>query len=296
MYHNIDFTELGGFPLTQDTMEFIQKSYNDVLGVFTGIAGKYIILTGLTETTPNNFTNGWVIVDGEIVPFVGGIGQPSVVVTQTTENYTFRDNSVHPVIIQRVAGFAVSGGTPFTSFVRLSLTGLKTYIDTVNVTANTALTIANTALAGTISPGMILMWSGNPASVPTGWRLCDGLDGRPNLKGKFIVGFSATTGTYTMGATGGAASIQLATNQMPTHTHTISDPGHNHANGAFQYLLQSNGVNTIHDVDSTSGEPNLVSKGAIASKTTGITLGNAGGNIAHENRPPYYTLAYIIKV
>lgn len=296
MYHNIDFTQLGGFPLTQDTMEFLQESYNNVLGVLTGIAGKYIIITGLTETTPNNFTNGWVILDGEIVPFIGGLGQPSVVVTQTTENYTFRDSTVHPVIIQRVAGFAASGGVPFSSFIRLSLTGLKTYIDQVNVAAAAAQTTANSALAlaGTFSAGMIIMWSGNPASVPAGWQLCDGLDGRPNLKGKFIVGFSATTGTYTMGAQGGVASVTLSTTQMPSHSHSMLTAG-NH-----QHYVKEIDAGDEGSAGTDQSVGNWNDSGT--SKFTSFagdhthTINPIGGGAAHENRPPYYTLAYIIKV
>lgn len=298
MFQRIDFTNEGGFPLTQNAMAFLQDSFGKVIEAMTYLGGQYIILTGVTQSSPNVYTNGWVIANGEILPFVGGIGQTNLSITQATSGVTFRDTTEKIAFYTRSIGFDVSGTIPFSNFKRLSLSSLKTYVDSVSAATSTAQSTANAALsaAGSFSAGMIMMWAGNPASVPTGWALCDGLDGRPNLKGKFVVGFSATTGTYTMGATGGLASVLLASNQMPLHTHAVNDPGHNHANGVYQYLLRSDGLSTVHDNDNTTGEPNLVQKGAIQSSGTGISLGNAGGNAAHENRPPYYTLAYIIKL
>jgi microcystin-dependent protein len=297
MYHSIDFTELGGFPLTQDTMEFLQESYNDVFGVLTGIAGKYIILTGVTEVTPNNYSNGWLIIDGEIVPFIGGLGQPSIIVDQTTENYTFRNNIIRPVIIQRVARFALSGGTAFSSFNRLSLTSLKTYIDNVNTIANNAQTTANTALAavGTFSAGMIMMWAGNPGSVPTGWRLCDGLDGRPNLKGRFIVGYDGGDGDYdTIGKNGGTKTVALNITEMPSHSHSMTTAG-NHQHYVKEVVAGDEGSQGTDNSVGSWDETGTQKFTSFAGDHT-HTIDSTGGGDAHENRPPYYTLAYIIKV
>ena len=86
-------------------------------------------------------------------------------------------------------------------------------------------------------------------------------------EGRVPVGI-AGSGTFdTLDKTGGA--------ETDSHTLTTSEiPSHNHANGAYQYLLKSDGSLTIEDTDSTSGEPNLVSKGAIQA---------AGGGSAHTH-------------
>lgn len=301
MFQRIDFTNEGGFPLTQNAMAFLQDSFGEVIKAMTYLGGQYIILTGVTQSSPNVYTNGWVIANGEILPFVGGLGQPNLSITQTTSGVTFRDTVEKIAFYDRSIGFSVSGTIPFSNFKRLSLGSLKTYIDSVSAATATAQSTANAALAaaGTFSAGMIMMWAGNPASVPTGWALCDGLDGRPNLKGKFIVGFSATTGSYTMGAQGGAASVTLNTNQMPSHNHSVIDVGHRHD-------FQTGGDNAMDDggiyVQGRNNPDNRVrwqsSVGAwpVQFSTTGISINNSGGGLAHENRPPYYTLAYIIKL
>ena len=87
---------------------------------------------------------------------------------------------------------------------------------------------------------MIATWSGAVAAIPTGWLLCDGTNGTPDLRNKFIYG--GYTGF--VGVAGGASTVTLTTAQLPahthsasstftgvnsgSHTHTINDPGHNH--------------------------------------------------------------------
>jgi hypothetical protein len=72
-------------------------------------------------------------------------------------------------------------------------------------------------LAVLLPTGIITMWSGSIATIPTGWYLCDGTNGTPNLKDRFIVGAG---NTYAVSATGGSADATL-----PTHTHTLSSSG-----------------------------------------------------------------------
>ena len=80
--------------------------------------------------------------------------------------------------------------------------------------------------------GGIIMWSGSIAEAEalTNWRICDGANGTPNLRDKFVmgVGSSVNTSTATQGETGGANSYTLALNQMPQHKHDVSDSGHSH--------------------------------------------------------------------
>ena len=68
--------------------------------------------------------------------------------------------------------------------------------------------------------GGIIMWSGTIVTIPTGWALCDGTNGTPNLTGKFIVhADSDSSGTYAVGATGGANNVTLATSELPAHSY-----------------------------------------------------------------------------
>lgn len=135
--------------------------------------------------------------------------------------------------------------------------------------------------------GLISLWSGAVAAIPAGWALCDGTNGTPNLVDRFIVGAGST---YAVGATGGEATHVLTTAEMPVHSHanTLTDPGHSHT---IQPSTQGSG--------GSAGSQGCFWTGANTStNTTGITINNvnAGSGDAHENRPPYYALAYVMKL
>ena len=74
--------------------------------------------------------------------------------------------------------------------------------------------------------GMIILWSGNTGNIPTGFVLCDGNNGTPNLTDRFVVGAGAA---YSPGATGGSSSVTLSTSQLPSHNHSFSgSSSHSH--------------------------------------------------------------------
>ena len=128
-----------------------------------------------------------------------------------------------------------------------------------------------------IPQGVIMMWAGQINNIPSGWALCDGNNNTPNLKDRFIVGAGAS---YGVGSMGGADTVTLSVGQMPYHNHNAGD---------FKVLLQRDpaGRWTSRDTDTSVGEPDLIHNTDIQA---------AGGNQAHENRPPYYALAYIMKL
>lgn len=116
-----------------------------------------------------------------------------------------------------------------------------------------------------IPVGLICMWSGT--TVPSGWHLCDGTNGTPDLRNRFIVG---SGDEYTVGDTGGEKAHTLTIDEMPKHTHSYSGTS-----------------STIYP--GSSSYKNIMVPG---NKSTA----SAGGGSAHENRPPYYALAYIMKI
>jgi microcystin-dependent protein len=153
--------------------------------------------------------------------------------------------------------------------------------------------------------GGIIIWSGSAASIPSGWFLCDGANGTPNLRDRFVVGAGST---YAVGDTGGAATITLSTSDIPSHTHTFSattstDGSHDHdmsfeagseASGGYTNLngfLVPINDNLYGNITNTSA----VQSAGSHSHTVSGTTAAAGSGGAHENRPPYYALAYIMK-
>jgi microcystin-dependent protein len=129
------------------------------------------------------------------------------------------------------------------------------------------------------------MWSGSIGSIPSGWYLCDGSNGTPNLTDRFIVGAGAS---YAVNATGGATTATLTTNNLPAHTHvaTVTDPGHFHSTNSLTSGSGVAGGASFTNISFSSG-----------TSTTGITVTNAstGSGTSFSILPTYYALAYIQK-
>ena len=76
--------------------------------------------------------------------------------------------------------------------------------------------IGTTPSVSAVPTGGIIMWSGSIGSIPSGYVLCDGQNGTPNLKDSFVVG---SGNTYAVGNTGGftAASTSSSGTYLPTY-------------------------------------------------------------------------------
>jgi microcystin-dependent protein len=148
-------------------------------------------------------------------------------------------------------------------------------------------------ISGLFSRGMIMMWSGTIATIPSGWVLCDGTNGTPSMAGMFVVNYNASDGDYNaIGNTGGSKTVALTDVQNGPHNHGVNDPGHTHPL-ATGVLLALPGTGPW-----SGGGPNpggTSTLGNTGSNSTGITIQDSGTGAPHENRPPYYVLAYIMK-
>lgn len=156
-----------------------------------------------------------------------------------------------------------------------------------------------------IPRGIITMWSGAVDAVPSGWHLCDGTANTPDLRNRFIVGAGSS---YSSGHIGGSPTYTptITVNgsgtgvQVGYHTLTIAEmPSHGHR------------IGNIH----IQGEPDNRDVPGYTFMTGGEILTDAaGGNQGHnhpitdnghvhsayasaiDSRPPYYALAFIMKL
>ena len=119
MNRRIDFTQLGGFPISQNSLAFLQQSFRDAFAGLAAYFGDYVILSGVADLGAN-YGDGWMAINGELVPFVGGTKASNVVITESVASKLFADGNTKNVWYTRTASCASSGGTPFTSFTRLS--------------------------------------------------------------------------------------------------------------------------------------------------------------------------------
>jgi hypothetical protein len=148
-----------------------------------------------------------------------------------------------------------------------------------------------TAVAASFPTGGIILWSGSVASIPSGWALCNGSNGTPDLRNRFVVGAGST---YAVAATGGSADAIVV-----SHTHTFS--GTTNTTGSHTHLVYSGGFSgSIFSVGDSDGnilqysEP--TSAAGAHSHTVSGTTESAGSSGTNANLPPYYALAYIMKL
>jgi hypothetical protein len=201
-----------------------------------------------------------------------------------------------------VAGTLVSSGT-------VDITGAFKLDGTAGASGQVLLS------AGTGTPtwgsgfpsGGIIMWSGTIATIPSGWLLCNGSSGTPDLRNRFIIGaFSDDSGTAKTTVTGSATQTGGSKDaSLPSHTHTatVTDAGHFHLTGNpntdggsyFGLGAATGGNATARDsligglFDSNTYQTNT--------KTTGVTVSNSteGVSATNANLVPYFALAFIMK-
>jgi len=170
-----------------------------------------------------------------------------------------------------------------------------------NTTQIATTAFVTTAVAGVSLPaGIILMWSGLVATIPAGFVLCDGNNGTPDLRDKFIVGarqdFEGESRTFVTNALTKSGGNKNAVLVSHTHTATVSENNHTHT-----YTLPvwrgANGGNTnpAWGGGDRQDASNIVSTSSGAKTNLTVELSTEGTSGVNANLPPYYALAFIMK-
>lgn len=169
----------------------------------------------------------------------------------------------------------------------------KTYTFSASTTISSAEVNTNfddciNAVNAAMPSGMIVIWSGAVAAIPSGFYLCNGSNSTPDLRGKFVIGAG---GSYAVADNGGEATHTLTSDEMPSHTHVQNAHNHGAPSGTTHFWAYDTTANEDY-TQFGSGTHSAV-KTATASATA--TNQNTGGGAAHNNLPPYYALCYIQK-
>jgi hypothetical protein len=298
--------------------------------------------TGLTNTsattaTFTNFSAANVLIAGGSLSGIGGF---TAYATQTTNfatgNALITGGSATGLTTVTAASGQVtnlstaniivsSGNVSNTVGVNNTLTNANL----INATATTksyndnSTSVATTAYVNSVLPrGAIIMWGGIIASIPTGWQLCDGSNGTPNLLDRFVIGagLSYPAGNIAGASIGGTNSVTLTNSNLPTHTHSVALSATTDASGAHNHTIIDPGHQHYSFGD---GAPNGGGAGSaltsssrtplpVQSATTGVSLTqaashvhtfNVSGNVNSAGSgqsfsilPTYYALCYIQKM
>ena len=183
---------------------------------------------------------------------------------------------------------SVGGALTMTKSLVLNDAGGRTFTGenaTLSVQGLEAGSVTMPESAGLPVPkGLIMMWYGEANRVPTGWALCDGgvHDGvrTPDLTGRFIVGATEKSGEWcSYERSGGARSVKLASAQVPKHGHAVFGD-----DGLIVHAEKTDN-NFCYDASSSA-----------SGDSAWFRTGETGADKAHENRPPFKAVFYIMKI
>jgi hypothetical protein len=232
--------------------------------------------------------NGQQFFDNNGIPLAGGYiytyqaGSSTPLATYTDANGNIANSN--PIVL------SPSGRLPYELWLSVGFSYkfvIKTSDDVLIQTLDNLYPILqnSTAVGDTIPPGLIAIWSGSTGSIPSGWVICDGSNGTPNLRDSFVIGAG---NNYAVGAAGGSANSIVVSH---THTATVTDPGHAH-NFTIpvtpNYQVQGNDLTVPQGFNSGYTTDTSTTGISVTNQSTGVS--GTGANL-----PPYYALAFIMK-
>ena len=179
-----------------------------------------------------------------------------------------------------------------------ALTGTPTAPTASSGTNTTQVATTAFVIANAIPSGLISMWSGTIASIPTGWVLCNGSNSTPDLRNKFIIGahsdtagvaYTTVTGSNT---TTGGTKDAIVVSHTHTATSAVTDPGHVHT---FTNYSNAGGASDTPIIGSSNTLTTVSTNSAVTGISVATTNSTEGSSGTNQNLPPYYALAFIMK-
>ncbi|MAO35434.1 MAG: hypothetical protein CMP12_05890 [Zunongwangia sp.] len=275
----------GGFPGTSKTWRFIRDMIKEVHEAATALGGDNCIVKGC-EIENGQANEGIIILNGEALPFIGGAVQSSVIVVEAKEQVQYFNDSEN-------SGQADIRDAYFTRYAKFSDNGFS-WSDLNRISPLKEISKRLPPVQSALP-----FW-GSVNSIKEGWQLCDGSNGTPDLRGMFIAGYDPNDEAHnTIGKTGGESKVTLTEAQLPAHKHSgsVYIKGHRHSlpkqvpspdGGIGDGNLFSNKDNSSNTfVSQTDYEPG---------HSATLTTQNTGEGQSHENRPKFYTMAWIAYV
>ena len=199
--------------------------------------------------------------------------------------------------INALKAFALVQGNPRSPYALLFIKGKtgaievnQPYQGTNAHIKTTYYELFNYGNSSVVLRGMIMIWSGSKDHIPVGWALCDGHNGTPDLRGRFVLGYGTGGDLKDNGLTerglnnkGGLEEVKLGIDHLPNHNH------------AATATTTSKGFKQDHN-HWKRGVPGGSYLGYSENVTIRVDVKSEGQGKAHENMPPFYVLAYIMNL
>ena len=253
----LDLNQSGGVPLSTQILDGMQSAYRTT-NELGNLAGNKVIVSGCIEFG-GIVSDGFVIINGELLKFKGTAISDFVVIQEVAENPRgFEDGSAKPIIYERYATFGTAG-------VQYAWSSFKRPLNLLQIEAKL------TQLENMVPIGLVAIWDRPAEEIPEGWRE------HTDLAGRTAVGH--LDGDVNFGALGtdlGAAQVTLNISHLPEHDHNIYGQD-NSAQPTGQASVEV--ANVQNPGDAT----------AYYSKKTS----KVGGNQAHSNIQPSRIVKYI---
>lgn len=270
------FVQTEGYPLTAERLQELQSSFQ-IFNAFASLAGNLTIITGC-ETIGNTVQKGTVIINGELLEFREAVISEgsTVIIYEEDVSKPFKNGTVKDVYTIRYASIGTSETSwLWSSFVR---------IDTLK-------NIQSRILPPGTNPQL---YCGSVTDIPSGWYLCDGENDTPDLKGKFIVAFDPDDPDYNVIGKPGGFKKTTPSGSISNSNISITIPrdGWGVSGGSLGSVASGRLV-----VGSGNNE-NAETLESLRSSANNVQVNsNHGHSFAgneQDNRPVFYTLAYII--
>jgi microcystin-dependent protein len=209
----------------------------------------------------------------------------------------------------------LAGGVPLTAVMSVTVSVQNPALIASSATVSGPVKATGVVTGvGLCPPGTVIMFHGeitNPANFEAsgagvkgspyeGWQLCNGQNGSPDLRDRFIAGAG---GSYIVGQTGGQDSVAISVGQMPAHEHngwtgssapTLNYPGVHYCSEGVTTGIMVN----VQTEDPNGYRPNMLTtrgEAEIQVNPHNHQIPQQGSGQAHENRPQFTALAYLMR-
>lgn len=186
-YKRINFGELGGLHTWQETFAFMQDSYRTTFGQIAALLGQNVILNGVVLSS-GTYSSGWMIVDGVICPFAGGIPGTYITTEELIDVEAFDDATTKDVFFTKRAVFSNIDGVPFADFVRVS----NSILSRLSTIEKMLQPFKPYTVGGDVVYGTMLLWKRPAIEIPDGWEPVDD----PTINGKTLIALDPTDADF----------------------------------------------------------------------------------------------------